>query len=139
MRRRSSSACSTASRERERIALPERTGDIWHGHVAGIGAGQLYGYRVHGPYEPEHGHRFNPNKLLLDPYARELAGTLVASDLHYGFQFDSARADLSYDRRDNAAAMPKAVVMPGVHWARRSRGRWSPGKTPSSMRRTSKA
>src|SRR5262245_52365085 len=100
--------------ERERIALPERTGDVWHGHVAGIGAGQRYGYRVHGPYEPEQGHRFNPNKLLLDPSARELAGSFVPSDLHYGFQYDSARADLTFDRRDNAAAMPKAVVIPPV-------------------------
>ena len=111
-----------ASREVARIALPERTGDIWHGHVAGIGAGQLYGYRVHGPYEPEHGHRFNPNKLLLDPYARQLAGELTPSDLHYGFQYDSAREDLSFDRRDNAAVMPKAVVIPkNVPQARRSR------------------
>ena len=111
-----------ASREVARIALPERTGDIWHGHIAGIGAGQLYGYRVHGPYEPEHGHRFNPNKLLLDPYARQLAGELTPSDLHYGFQYDSAREDLSFDRRDNAAVMPKAVVIPkNVPQARRSR------------------
>jgi isoamylase len=97
-------------RELARIALPERTGDVWHGHLADITAGQQYGYRVHGPYEPDQGHRFNANKLLLDPYAREIAGQLVASDLHYGFQFDSARADLSFDRRDNAALMPKAVV-----------------------------
>jgi isoamylase len=109
-------------RERERLALPERTGDIWHGHVAGIGAGQLYGYRVHGPYEPEHGHRFNPNKLLLDPYARQLAGAFTPSDLHYGFQYDGAREDLSFDRRDNAAMMPKAVVTPKVvPQAKRSR------------------
>ena len=99
-------------RERERIALPERTGDVWHGHLAGVAAGQHYGYRVHGPYEPDHGHRFNPNKLLLDPCAREIAGQLTASELHYGFQFDSPRADLSFDRRDNAAVMPKAVVVP---------------------------
>ena len=124
----------------ERIALPERTGDIWHGHLAGIGAGQLYGYRVHGPYEPEHGHRFNPNKLLLDPYARQLAGELIPSDLHYGFQYDSAREDLSFDRRDNAAVMPKAVVTVQRPSHRQDdRGRWSPGKTRSSTRRTSKA
>jgi isoamylase len=103
---------STSGRERARIALPERTGDVWHGHLADITAGQHYGYRVHGPYEPEQGHRFNANKLLLDPYAREIEGRLTPSDLHYGFQFDSARADLSFDRRDNAAVMPKAVVTP---------------------------
>ena len=65
-------------RELARIALPERTGDVWHGHLADITAGQHYGYRVHGPYEPEQGHRFNPNKLLLDPYARQIAGQLIA-------------------------------------------------------------
>ena len=101
-----------SAREVERIALPERTGDVWHGHLAGIGAGQHYGYRVHGPYQPEYGHRFNPNKLLLDPYTREIAGQLTANELHYGFQYDSARGDLSFDRRDNAAVMPKAVVAP---------------------------
>jgi glycogen operon protein len=101
---------ATNGRELRRIALPERTGDVWHGHIAGVGVGQHYGYRVHGPYEPDQGHRFNPNKLLLDPYAKDIAGQLVASDLHYGYQCDSEREDLSFDRRDNAAVMPKAVV-----------------------------
>ena len=73
--------------------------------------GQLYGYRVHGPYEPERGLRFNPNKLLLDPYAKALAGRLVWSDAHFGYRTGSARADLSFDRRDNARGMPKAVVI----------------------------
>ena len=61
-----------------RIPLPERTGDIWHGHLAGIGPGTAYGLRVHGPYEPENGHRFNANKLLLDPYARQVGRLLQA-------------------------------------------------------------
>ena len=98
-------------RELERIELPERTEDIWHGYLNDVTPGQLYGYRVHGPYEPERGHRFNPNKLLLDPYARRLAGRLVWSDAHFAFRVGSSREDLSFDRRDNARGMPKAVVV----------------------------
>jgi isoamylase len=101
---------ATSGRELQRIALPERTGDVWHGHLSGIGAGQHYGYRVHGPYEPQHGHRFNSNKLLLDPYAKQIAGQVTASDLNYGYQLGSERGDLTFDRRDNAAEMPKGVV-----------------------------
>jgi glycogen operon protein len=100
----------SGARERTRLALPERTNDIWHVHLTEVGPGQRYGYRVHGPYQPDEGHRFNPNKLLLDPYAKELAGAFIPSDLHFGYQLNSARADLSLDRRDNAHVMPKAVV-----------------------------
>jgi isoamylase len=100
----------SGKREHTRLVLPERTGDIWHVHLADVKPGQLYGYRVHGPYQPDEGHRFNPNKLLLDPYAKELAGTFIQSDLHFGYQLNNARADLSLDRRDNAHVMPKAVV-----------------------------
>src|SRR5258705_433577 len=89
-------------RELERIELPERTEDVWHGYLNDVSPGQLYGYRVHGPYEPEHGHRFNANKLLLDPYAKRLAGRLVWSDAHFAYRTGSAREDLSFDRRDNA-------------------------------------
>ncbi|MCW5705048.1 MAG: glycogen debranching protein GlgX [Xanthobacteraceae bacterium] len=114
-------------RELERIELPERSEDIWHGYLNDISPGQLYGYRVHGPYAPESGHRFNPNKLLLDPYARRLAGRLVWSDAHFGFRVGSPREDLSFDRRDNARGMLKAVVVdeifqsrhqarPGISW-----------------------
>jgi len=107
-------------RELERIELPERTEDVWHGYLNDVSPGQLYGYRVHGPYEPEHGHRFNPHKLLLDPYAKRLAGRLVWSDAHFGYRTGSAREDLSFDRRDNARGMPKAVVMDeGFNWGRR--------------------
>ena len=84
---------------------PERTEDVWHGYLNDVSPGQLYGYRVHGPYEPEHGHRFNANKLLLDPYARRLAGRLVWSDAHFAYRTGSAREDLSFDRRDNARGM----------------------------------
>src|SRR3954463_2949681 len=86
---------SHGRRERERIALPERTEDVWHGYLNDVAPGQLYAYRVHGPYEPEHGHRFNANKLLIDPYARRLAGRLVWSDAHFGFRIGSSREDLS--------------------------------------------
>jgi len=98
-------------RELERIVLPERTEDVWHGYVNDVTPGQLYGFRVHGPYEPERGFRFNSHKLLLDPYAKRLAGRLVWSDAHFGYRAGSARADLSFDRRDNARGMPKAVVI----------------------------
>jgi isoamylase len=98
-------------RELDRVTLPERSDDIWHGYLPDVFPGQLYGYRVHGPYDPEHGHRFNPSKLLLDPYAKRLSGRLVWSDAHFGYRAGSPRADLSIDRRDNARGMPKAVVI----------------------------
>src|SRR5262245_18106431 len=102
---------SHGRREIERIVLPERTEDVWHGYLNEVAPGQLYGYRVHGPYQPERGLRFNPYKLLVDPYARQLAGRLVWSDAHFGYRAGSARADLSFDRRDNARGVPKSVVM----------------------------
>ncbi len=76
--------------------------------------GQLYGYRVHGPYDPTHGHRFNPHKLLLDPYAKALQGRLIWSDAHFGYRLGSARTDLSFDRRDNARGIPKCQVVDGA-------------------------
>jgi glycogen operon protein len=98
-------------REIERIALPERTEDVWHGYLNDVAPGQLYGFRVHGQYQPERGFRFNPHKLLVDPYAKQLAGRLVWSDAHFGYRAGSARTDLSFDRRDNARGMPKCVVV----------------------------
>ena len=92
-------------REIERIELPERNEDVWHGYLNDVSPGQLYGYRVHGPYAPERGHRFNPNKLLLDPYARRLAGRLVWSDAHFGFRVGSPREDLSFEVVDREKAM----------------------------------
>ncbi|MGB3867485.1 MAG: glycogen debranching protein GlgX [Xanthobacteraceae bacterium] len=107
-------------RELERIRLPERTEDVWHGYLNDVSPGQLYGYRVHGRYDPEHGFRFNPHKLLRDPYARKLAGRLVWSDAHFGYRAGSAREDLSFDRRDNARGVPKAVVVDETfNWGRR--------------------
>ncbi len=96
--------------ELRRLALPECTDGVWHGYVSGVRAGQLYGYRAHGPYRPEHGLRYNANKLLLDPYARAIAGPLRWSDALYGYRVTSPRADLSFDRRDSAFAMPKGIV-----------------------------
>jgi isoamylase len=98
-------------RELERIPLPERTEDVWHGYLNDVAPGQLYGYRVHGPYEPEQGFRFNPHKLLIDPYAKRLAGRLVWSDAHFAYRAGGHRADLSFDRRDNGRGMLKAIVI----------------------------
>jgi len=92
------------------FTLPECTDEVWHGYLPNAQVGLLYGYRVYGPYEPQRGHRFNPAKLLLDPYARRIAGELKWSDALFGYRVHSARADLSIDRRDSAAGMPKAVV-----------------------------
>jgi isoamylase len=98
-------------RELDRIALPERSEDVWHGYLPDALPGQAYGYRVYGPYDPKRGHRFNPNKLLLDPYAKRLAGHFAWSDAHFGYRLKAANADLSFDRRDNARGMLKAVVV----------------------------
>ena len=98
-------------REIERVVLPEYTDEVWHGYLPDIRPGQLYGYRVHGPYDPHAGHRFNPHKLLLDPYAKALTGGFEWSDAHFGFRVGSAKADLIQDRRDNARFMPKCRVL----------------------------
>jgi glycogen operon protein len=104
-------------RELQRIELKEQTDLIWHAYLPEARPGMLYGYRVYGPYQPEHGHRFNPNKLLIDPYTRSLAGGLRWSDAHYGFKLGSKREDLSFDRRDSAPGMPKCVVVdPAFTW-----------------------
>ncbi|WP_299631391.1 glycogen debranching protein GlgX [uncultured Roseobacter sp.] len=97
-------------RETQRLPLPERTGDIWHGHIAGLPAGTLYGYRAHGAYAPEHGHRFNANKLLLDPYTRELRGRWINDPALLGYDARSSAGDLSFDGRDSARFVPKSVV-----------------------------
>jgi glycogen operon protein len=98
-------------REIARYNLPECTDEVWHGYLPNAGPGTVYGYRAHGPYEPTKGHRFNPTKLLLDPYARQLVGGVTWSDALFGYRVGNQRADLTIDRRDSAAAMPKAVVV----------------------------
>jgi isoamylase len=102
---------ASGKRELARIDMPDCSNGVWHGYLPAVGPGLLYGYRVYGPYEPKHGQRFNPHKLLLDPYARQLAGELKWHDALYGYRIGSARADLSFDRRDSAPYMPKAIVV----------------------------
>ena len=97
-------------REIARLDLPEMTDQVWHGYLPNAQPGQLYGFRAHGPYAPQNGHRFNPHKLLLDPYAKALFGHTRWSDALFAYRFASSRTDLSFDRRDSALAMPKAVV-----------------------------
>ena len=94
----------------DRVFLPEQTHGVWHGYIPGLQAGTCYGYRVHGPYAPHAGHRFNPAKLLLDPYARALAGEFRRDPSHFGYELGNSDLDLAPDRRDNAEHMPKAVV-----------------------------
>ncbi|HYP81990.1 glycogen debranching protein GlgX [Variovorax sp.] len=103
--------------ERQRIVLRERTNDVWHCYLPQARPGQAYGYRVHGRYKPEEGFRFNPHKLLLDPYAKDTVGALRWSDALYGYSVGSKREDLSFDRRDSAAYMPKSRVLePAFTW-----------------------
>ncbi|MBX9740534.1 MAG: glycogen debranching protein GlgX [Beijerinckiaceae bacterium] len=104
-------------RELRRIRMPNRTDHVWHCYVRGLRPGQLYGYRVYGPYEPSNGHRFNPFKLLIDPYARELFGRIRWHDALFGYRPGSQRGDQSLDRRDSAPMIPKCVVVdPAHHW-----------------------
>ena len=109
-------------REIERITLPERTDDVWHVYLSHVSPGQLYGYRVHGPYAPEAGHRFNPNKLLIDPYSKRIAGHFTWSDAHFAYRAGARQADLSFDKRDNARGMLKSVVVDPAHsWTQQKR------------------
>ncbi|TCS39382.1 glycogen operon protein [Paucimonas lemoignei] len=124
--------CIFDSAGRKQIAclpLPDCTDEVWHGYLPEAGPGLLYGFRAHGPYEPNRGHRFNPHKLLLDPYAKLLSGPLRWADALFGYRIGSSKGDLSFDRRDSAQAMPKAVVVedsfnwgddkrPQVPWAK---------------------
>ncbi len=102
---------SRGTRELRRVVLPEYTDQVWHGYLPEVERGTLYGYRVYGPYDPENGHRFNHHKLLIDPYAKQLYGNIKWTDANFGYRVGSSRHDLSFDRRDNAAAMPKCVVV----------------------------
>ena len=100
--------------EQARIPLPERTDEVWHGHLADARPGTVYGYRVHGPWAPEAGHRFNPAKLLLDPYARALQGELRWGPEVYGHHLEG-NDDRVIDARDSAAFVSKAVVTDPAH------------------------
>ena len=106
-----------APREATRHALPERSEDVWQGYIPGVAPGQLYGYRVFGPYNPAHGHRFNPHKLLVDPYARALAGPIAWDKALYGYRVGSPYTDLTIGKRDSAPYAPRSVVVdPAFDW-----------------------
>jgi glycogen operon protein len=111
-------ADGAAERESHRIAVRQRTDTIWHCYLPDMRPGQVYGYRVHGPYAPdEGGHRFNPNKLVLDPYAKAIDGQVRWDDTLYGYRVGDPLEDLSFDDRDSAAAMPRGVVIdPSFTW-----------------------
>ncbi|MBN1596145.1 glycogen debranching protein GlgX [candidate division FCPU426 bacterium] len=99
------------------IPLKEKTTFIWHAYVPNVAPGQLYAYRVHGPYKPGQGLRFNPAKVLLDPYAKAVAGTMLWNDALFGYRLDAPRKDLARDKRDSGAFIPKAVVInPAYDW-----------------------
>ena len=118
---------SAGGTEQERIALPEYTDQIWHGYIPDVAPGSVYGFRVHGPYAPAEGHRFNPNKLLLDPYARAHVGQLKWSPECFGYTIGAEGDDLTFDERDSAPFMPKCVVVdPGFDWKGQPRMRQVP-------------
>jgi glycogen operon protein len=100
-----------AAAQTESIAIPEQTDQIWHAYFPDLRPGQLYGFRVHGPYEPQNGHRFNPAKLLLDPYAKGIGRDLKWDDSLFGYRLNDKDADLSRDDRDSAPFAPLAVVV----------------------------
>lgn len=115
-----------STRENQRIVLPEQNGYVWHGYLKDIRPGQIYGYRVYGPYDPEKGHRFNPNKVLVDPYARCVVRAVKWDDNLFGYKIGDKKQDLSFDDRDSAANAPLcAVVDPSFIW-----GEDRPPETP---------
>jgi len=106
-----------AAKESARLPLVEKTDQVWHGYLPGVQPGQLYGYRVHGPYEPGNGHRFNPHKVLLDPYAKSIGRRLNWSDALFGYKMGDGAGDLSFDERDSAADSPLGIVIdPAFTW-----------------------
>ena len=100
-----------------RHRMMERTHQVWHVYVPNLAPGQLYGFRVHGPYQPQNGHRFNPNKLLLDPYAKAIAGSIEWHDSLFGYDLKHPDKDLSFSKTDSAPYVPKCVVIdPHFDW-----------------------
>ena len=102
---------ASGAEEIQRFAITENDNSIWHIYVQGIAPGQVYGYRVYGPYKPQEGHRFNPNKLLIDPYGRKLVGKLIWHKAIFGYDIDSPEKDLSFSELDSAPYVPKSVVV----------------------------
>jgi isoamylase len=94
-----------------RLPLTEVSNFVWHGYVPSVGPGQRYGFRVYGPYEPHVGHRFNPNKLLIDPYAKAIEGDVKFGEATFGYSWDDPGQDLSFSHEDDADLIPKAVVI----------------------------
>ena len=108
---------ATAGEPTATITMAERTDNVWHAYLPDVRPGALYGYRVDGPYEPTKGHRFNPSKLLIDPYAKAVSGAIRWSDELFGYRIGDEQADLSFDARDSAGAMPKCLVVdPAFTW-----------------------
>jgi isoamylase len=108
------------------VPLPEHTDMVWHGYLPDVRPGQLYGYRVHGPFDPQAGHRYNPNKIVLDPYAKAVGRPVIWDDSTFGYPIGDANADLSLDTRDNGAfAALAAVIDPAFTW-----GDDKPPRTP---------
>ncbi|WP_054838673.1 glycogen debranching protein GlgX [Sulfuracidifex metallicus] len=102
---------------KEVIEVRNRMADIWHTFVPGIRPGHLYAYRVHGPYKPEEGLRFNPNKALIDPYAKAISGSVEWDDSLFAYKIGDQREDLSFDERDSSPFIPKSVVIdPNFNW-----------------------
>ncbi|MFD3000900.1 glycogen debranching protein GlgX [Pontibacter toksunensis] len=105
------------TKESAKIKLTERSHQVWHVYLPGLTAGQLYGYRVHGPHGPKNGHRYNPNKLLIDPYAKAISGTIEWHDSLFGYEFGHPDEDLSQNTMDSAPFIPKSVVIdPSFDW-----------------------
>jgi glycogen operon protein len=94
-----------------RLPLTEMSNFVWHGYIPSVGPGQRYGFRVYGPYEPQWGHRFNPNKLLIDPYAKAIEGDVQFGEATFGYSWSDPGRDLSFSHEDDAALIPKAVVI----------------------------
>ncbi len=117
-------------RELSRVALPEHTNGVWHGFMPDVLEGQLYGYRVHGPYAPEDGHRFNAHKLLIDPYTRRLSGVFRQHDALFGYATAAPHTDLSFDTQDSARFVPKCVVSrPDFRWGKDASPQVTPEQT----------
>lgn len=115
-----------SEKETHRIVLPDYTDMVWHAYLPDVLPDQLYGYRVYGPYEPQKGHRFNPNKIVLDPYAKAIGRDLKWDNALFGYKIGDGNADLSFDERDNAPWAPlAAVVDPAFTW-----GDDKPPRTP---------
>ncbi|MFA4913830.1 MAG: glycogen debranching protein GlgX [Burkholderiaceae bacterium] len=115
---------ASGKNETERVILPEYTDEVWHVYIKGLKPGAVYGYRVHGPYEPENGHRFNPNKLLLDPYAKAHVGELTWDPAVFGYTLNAEGDDLTFDERDSGPFVQKCqVVDQSFNWVHPTRAR----------------